>query len=213
MGAKASRVGGCLAASATWIFPWRGTLLEGNPPWITCEIQSVRAMTVAPVDIRARQRVAELYQSLGHAVLRRARRILGSEAEAEDVLHDLFLRMAERPEELLRAREPAAFLYGAAAHACLNRIRDAKNRTRLLADRTTFREQHVTAEGESQVILRQVLATMPPELAEVTVYYHMDEMTHAEIAEVLQCSRRHVGDLLERARRYFPREQPGEATP
>ncbi len=167
-------------------------------------------MTVAPTDEGARHKVAELYRALGHSVLRRARRILASDAEAEDVLHDLFLRMAERPDELLRAREPAAFLYGAVAHACLNRLRDAKNRTRLLADRATFRTPHAEPDGESTAALRQVLATMPPELAEVTIYYHMDEMTHAEIAEVLGCSRRHVGDLLERARRYFP---TAEATP
>lgn len=200
------------AAFVASVGPCRTAPLEGGFRWITCEIQCGRDMTVAPVDNRARQKVAELYRTLGHSVLRRARRILGSEAEAEDVLHDLFLRMAERPDELLRAREPAAFLYGAVAHACLNRLRDAKNRARLLADRSTFRNQYAEAEGESAAVVRQVLAMMPPELAEVTIYYHLDEMTHAEIAEVLGCSRRHIGDLLERARRYFPTTTE-EATP
>jgi RNA polymerase sigma-70 factor (ECF subfamily) len=39
---------------------------------------------------------------------------------------------------------------------------------------------------------------VPEELAQAAVYYYADEMTHEEIAEVLRCSRRHVGDLLER---------------
>jgi DNA-binding transcriptional regulator LsrR (DeoR family) len=33
----------------------------------------------------------------------------------------------------------------------------------------------------------------------VTIYHAIDGMTQSEIAEVLGCSRRHVGHLLERA--------------
>lgn len=65
--------------------------------------------------------LTELYRGYAHTVLRRAERILGTRAEAEDVLHDLFVRWHERPEELERMREPAAFVYGATTHACLNR--------------------------------------------------------------------------------------------
>jgi DNA-directed RNA polymerase specialized sigma24 family protein len=43
-----------------------------------------------------------------------------------------------------------------------------------------------------------VLAQLPPELAEVAIYFHCDEMTQDEIAALLACSRRHVGHLLER---------------
>jgi RNA polymerase sigma-70 factor (ECF subfamily) len=40
---------------------------------------------------------------------------------------------------------------------------------------------------------------MPDELAQVVVYAYVDEMTHQEIADVLRCSRRQVGNLLQRA--------------
>jgi RNA polymerase sigma-70 factor (ECF subfamily) len=33
------------------------------------------------------------------------------------------------------------------------------------------------------------------------VYHYLDGMSHAEVAEVLGCSRRHVGDLLVRVAR------------
>jgi DNA-binding transcriptional regulator LsrR (DeoR family) len=39
------------------------------------------------------------------------------------------------------------------------------------------------------------------------VHYYFDQMTQAEIAEVMGCSRRHVGDLLERFRREMERER------
>ncbi len=46
--------------------------------------------------------------------------------------------------------------------------------------------------------MRDLLARMPPELARVAVYHYADEMTHDEIALLLECSRRHVGNLIER---------------
>ena len=40
---------------------------------------------------------------------------------------------------------------------------------------------------------------MPADVASAVVYHHLDGMTHAEVAELLGCSRRQVGYLLERA--------------
>jgi RNA polymerase sigma-70 factor, ECF subfamily len=39
------------------------------------------------------------------------------------------------------------------------------------------------------------------------VYYHLDRMSHAEIAELLGCSRRHVVNLLERVSRRLSEHQ------
>ena len=43
-----------------------------------------------------------------------------------------------------------------------------------------------------------VLGDLPEDEARAAVYYHLDGMSHAEVAEVLGCSARHVGDLLSR---------------
>ena len=47
-------------------------------------------------------------------------------------------------------------------------------------------------------MVRQAVQSMPPEVAQAAIYYLVDGLTHAEIAELLDCSRRHVGDLLAR---------------
>lgn len=61
-----------------------------------------------------------------------------------------------------------------------------------------------------QEIAREVLAQLPPPLAEVAVYYYYcDEMTHEEIAAVLGCSRRHVGHLVEQLHRATARAEVG----
>jgi RNA polymerase sigma-70 factor (ECF subfamily) len=46
--------------------------------------------------------------------------------------------------------------------------------------------------------LRSALRELPEPLAHVAVYYYMDELTQDEISRILGCSRRHVGNLLER---------------
>ena len=41
-----------------------------------------------------------------------------------------------------------------------------------------------------------MLAQLPDDEARAAVYYHLDGMSHAEIAELMECSPRHVGNLL-----------------
>jgi RNA polymerase sigma factor (sigma-70 family) len=143
-------------------------------------------------------RAASLYASGGDAVLRRAKRILGDEAEAEEVLQELFLKLAEDPAQLDRAQNAMAWLYGATTHACLNRIRNRKNRVRLMGRHGGTEPRH-ELDAEARWMLERTIAALPEDQAAALVYYHMDQMSHAEIAEVLGCSRRHVGNLLERA--------------
>lgn len=151
------------------------------------------------------QGLADVYRRLGHLVLRRAEAILGRRDEAEDVLHDVFLRLAEKPAELAGAREPVALLYTSTTHACLNRLRNRRTRARILGAQH-LGERTARPEGEVRSELRQALAVIPQELQEVMIYYHLDRMTQAEIAEVTGCSRRTVSDQLARVRRYLPEE-------
>ena len=52
--------------------------------------------------------------------------------------------------------------------------------------------------ADDLALARQLLAGMPEDLARIAVYYYVDEMTHDEIASVMVCSPRHVGNLLDR---------------
>jgi RNA polymerase sigma factor (sigma-70 family) len=145
----------------------------------------------------------ELYRLHAAAVFRRAQRLLGSESDADEVVHDVFLSLFERADKEPPANM-VAYLYGAVTHACLNRIRNERNRRRL-------RETHAHVVQASEVAgtasewsltARTVLAQLPNELACVAVYYYLDELSHREIAEIMGCSRRSVGNLLERLARW-----------
>jgi RNA polymerase sigma-70 factor (ECF subfamily) len=138
-----------------------------------------------------------LYREHGPAVLRRARQILQDEEEARDALQEIFLSLADHPTFEQRGGTTAWF-YTRTTHFCLNRLRDNKNRARLRLERGEQLPISAPARGENVVLARDVLTHLPPELAEVAIYYHCDEMTQDEIAALMACSRRHVGHLLER---------------
>jgi RNA polymerase sigma factor (sigma-70 family) len=139
-----------------------------------------------------------LYRRYAPMVQRRARALLGSEAEALDVVQDLFASLLERPEQFGQKSALSTFLYSATTHACWTRLRQQRGRRRLLAEHLPAGERSEDARGERLALLREALAELDEELAQVAVYYYLDEMTHAEIAELLGCSRRQVGYLLER---------------
>ena len=139
-----------------------------------------------------------LYRKHGHAVLRRSRRLLGSEDEAREMLQDVFLSLVADPAQFGGQSTVTTWLYRVTTNACLNRLRNRRTRARLSESLPPPARQTSADTVEGAAIARSVLATLPEDVAAAVIYHHVDEMTHEEIARVLGCSRRHVGDLLAR---------------
>jgi RNA polymerase sigma factor (sigma-70 family) len=124
---------------------------------------------------------------------------LESEEEAKEVLQEVFTSLLDRPEQYSGRSSLLTWLYSATTHRCLNRIRDRRTRSRLLeANASQLAKTDSDATVEDRAAVRELLARVPEDLAQVAIYYYFDELTHAEIAHLLDCSRRHVGDLLAR---------------
>jgi RNA polymerase sigma factor (sigma-70 family) len=143
--------------------------------------------------------VATLYALYGASVVRRATQILRSGDEAQEILQDVFAGLLARPSVMRRAHDPAAFLYAVTTTACLNRIRNRRNRARLV-DREVkpWRRDFAPGSTQDRAIVLELLDKLPEDEASAAIYYHLDGMSQREIAEVLGCSRRHVGNLLDR---------------
>jgi RNA polymerase sigma factor (sigma-70 family) len=146
---------------------------------------------------------ATLYRQHAPAVFRRAKNLLRSEAEAHEVVQDLFLSLYERPEQFAGKSAMTTWLYSVTTHACLNRLRNHKNRLRLLG---SVMEPEAAPSVDALNALRQELERMPEPLGAVAVYYYFDELTHQEIADILGCSRRQVGNHLERLQEWLATE-------
>lgn len=155
--------------------------------------------------------VAALYRQHGAMVFRRARQLLKDAAAAQDAVHDVFITLHERQTELADSGV-VSWLYVVTTNLCLKRLRSAATRARLSPEVKTAAAAssgasmgatledplRAPARGEELAAIRGILAGLPEELAAVAVYRFVDEMTQAEIAEVMGCSRRHIGDLLAR---------------
>jgi RNA polymerase sigma-70 factor (ECF subfamily) len=158
-----------------------------------------------------REQLDALYRRHAPLAFRRARRLLGTDADAYELVHDLFLSLWERPEQYAEKSSMSTFLYAAVTHACLNRIRNQENRVRLVREHFAAQPDALAvAPGlpiEQLAALRSELARMPEPLAQVAVYYYFDDLAHEDIARILGCSRRHVGDLLERLEQWVRKQE------
>jgi DNA-directed RNA polymerase specialized sigma24 family protein len=129
-----------------------------------------------------RDEIKALFSRYGPLVLRRARRILRNEAEAEDAT--------------------STWLYRITTNLCLNRLRDHRRHRERLALEGQSRLDGPTASGppENRMAISALLAELPQELSETAVYYYVDEMDQEEIAAISGIARRTVGYRLERFR-------------
>jgi RNA polymerase sigma-70 factor (ECF subfamily) len=90
----------------------------------------------------------------------------------------------------------------------LNRLRNEKTRRRLLEEHAPLGLPDLRVPpAQRSLELRGVLVRMPEQLAAVAVYYYLDDLSHADIARILGCSSRHVGNLLERLTRWAANEE------
>ena len=152
--------------------------------------------------------VEALYRKYGHSVLRRARQILANDDDANDMVQEIFTGLVARPARFDGRSSPSTFLYAVTTHACLARLRDRKNRLRLIAEQVRPWLSDVDrGSPEARAAVQAVLAQLPDDEASAAIYYHLDGMSHAEVAEVMACSPRHVGNLLARVAERFARKE------
>jgi RNA polymerase sigma-70 factor (ECF subfamily) len=142
-----------------------------------------------------RAAIEDLYRRYGPAVLRRARAILGDGARAEDAMQEVFIRALKTDLDFSGA-SPMTWLYRVTTNYCLNLRRDHARRTKLLEVRHT-KNDAAEATQEERMAASQLLDRVPLELAQIAVYYYIDEMNQDEIAEIVGVSRRTVGNRLE----------------
>jgi RNA polymerase sigma-70 factor (ECF subfamily) len=160
-----------------------------------------------------KDRCEQLYRQHAPAAFRRAERMLGSVSDADEVVHDVFLRLFEQPDQFLGMSRISTYLYSAVTHECLNRIRNRRTRARLGEQRAQLeRTSDPGTQAEASLAARDLLAALPEPLAAVAVYYHLDELSQREIAVILGCSHSHVRHLLAKLERWV-REQEKAACP
>ena len=143
--------------------------------------------------------IAAWYEKYGPMVIRRCRKILKSEEDALDAVHDVFLNLLNAKPRL-HGQFPSSLLYTMATNICLNRLRKLKWETMKdysddLKARACIDEGFAQVEAE---MLVEVILKDETEINRAIGYmYHVDKMTLREIGEVVGLSISGVRKRLE----------------
>lgn len=124
-----------------------------------------------------------LYDRHASVLLASLTRVLGSQQEAEDVLHEVFLEVWERAADYDESRGSVrAWLVMRARSRGLDRLR-ALGRQRSLVQADVPRSTiHAVAPAET-ISVRRALARLAPELKRLLELGYFEGMSSAEIAE------------------------------
>jgi RNA polymerase sigma-70 factor (ECF subfamily) len=148
-----------------------------------------------------------LYQRYRDPIFRFAFRMLGSVEAAEDVAHDCFLSLITDPGRFdSRRASLRTYLYGAARNLAAKRYNSFARETALdeLTEEPAAADRH---EPISQVLddelaseVAQAIATLPPLQREALVLFEYEELSLAEIGEIVGADTNTVKARLFRAR-------------
>lgn len=141
----------------------------------------------------------DAYARYGRALLRKAERILGSRADAQDLVQGLFVDLLEKDDAV-----DLPYLYRAITNRCLTFLRDERNRARLLAEHDDALRGPIRTRSDDRIVdldlLAKLVSTLDETTLEILVYRFFDDMTQEEIASMTGISRKTVGKKLDDVR-------------
>jgi RNA polymerase sigma-70 factor, ECF subfamily len=145
------------------------------------------------------RQIAELFRLYGHMVFRRALRILGGRADADEATQEVFVLVIRAHIDAV-PDNPVAWLYTVTTRHCLNALRNRKRRRVLMDERTQagwgLPPQIASAADVAQ--LRAILSRADKQQARAATYVFLDGMTHREAGEVMGISKSSVTNLITR---------------
>ena len=147
--------------------------------------------------------ITQVYNDNKNAVYRLALTYLHSQAEAEDVCHDVFMKMIENKISIFPGKEKS-WLLTVTANECKNRLKFWK--------RHEMEELSGDIAGEEAYlpdILETVMSLSVKERTVIYLYYYEGYSTE-EIAEILKISASAVRSRMERARKHLKSKLEGE---
>ena len=137
-----------------------------------------------------RMAFSKLYEAYAPMVYRRCVFLLKDDAEAKDMVQNVFLRVYERMDTL-DLSQPSSLLWNTATRLCLNRIRDKKRRG-LDVDSSELLLTIACAEDDDGIEARGLLAKIFSKEQESTrtiaTLHYVDGMTLEETAETVGLS-------------------------
>jgi len=154
----------------------------------------------AELDIEA------IYRKYGDLVYGRCRTLLGNDADAAEVMQDVFIRLMRYADSFRGEASPSTYLFKITTTTCLNRIRTRKRRREDIVEELPPAAANDTMldDLELRQLLDVLLADEDERTVSCVVYHYVDGMTHDEAGEMLGVSgaavRKRIAKFKERVR-------------
>jgi RNA polymerase sigma factor (sigma-70 family) len=143
-----------------------------------------------PDAARLRTSFVELYERAFAPMVRLAVALIGSEPVAEDLVHDVFVRLHARWRSI---EQPDAYLRVAVVNACRSAARRRQSEHRALAAQA---DDVVSLMAADEMF--DALGALPYRQRVALVLHYYEGLTQAEIADVLGCREGTVASLTHR---------------
>jgi RNA polymerase sigma-70 factor (ECF subfamily) len=169
----------------------------------------------AQTEVDGKQLFETIYQQHYPRVYGILLRLMGDEADAQDVAQHVFMKLYS-PQQLRLPDDEAkmtSWLYRIAVNEGYNALRSQKRRASWLEkfdrlgafSRSAPDPAHLVERQDDQAKVRQILAQLKPRDAKLLLLRHAG-LSYKEIAETLNIAPGSVGSLLTQARRTFAKK-------
>ena len=146
-----------------------------------------------------------MYERHYETVFRAALRVTGNPADAEDVLHTVFLRVLTRGGDTEEVEQPAAYFRRAAVNAAVDVLRRRELHAESVYDDLA---PHAAVQHPSLLKerLRRAIAALDSEDASLFLLRHVEGLSNEELAGIFKLEKNNVAVRLHRIRRRLQAE-------
>ena len=132
--------------------------------------------------------LTEIYRVFGGDLLALARRLMSSDPDAEDVLHDLIVGLPDAMRSYSERGKLRAWLKQVVVRMCLMRLRAARRRRETRLEAVGQLSARPAPAGDLTDAIETALRELSPAIRAVVVLRFLDGLPHREIAEALGIS-------------------------